>query len=130
VRVAVECAIVGAWGNGVLSEDKIDTVSDSVNGIGCVRPKEPIWETTVLEKSLCNVHVELPARITPVYEERNGEDGFGICGEISRRDEAELGVGGDGILDSLEAELCCHREVVETGTKLVTECSELQAKKE
>ena len=29
-RVAVEHAIVGAWGNGVLREDEIDTASDAV----------------------------------------------------------------------------------------------------
>jgi len=34
VRVAVERAIVAAWGNGMLREDKINTVSDSVDGTG------------------------------------------------------------------------------------------------
>jgi len=127
--VAIECAIVGAWGNGVLREDIINTASNNVNGNGCVGPEEPVWETAILEESPCNVHVELPARITPVYEERKGKDGFGICGEISGRDEAELGVGGDRILDSLVAELCGHREVVETGTELVTEGGELKEKR-
>ena len=124
-RVAVERAIVGAWGNGVLREDKIDTVSDTVEGNGSVSPEEPIWETAVLEESPCNVHVELPARIAPVNEEHKGEDGLGVCGEVPGRDEAELGVGGDGILDSLETEFCSHREVVETGTELVAEGGEL-----
>jgi hypothetical protein len=127
-RVAVECAIVGAWGNGVLREDKIDTVSDVVEGNRFVRPEEPIWEAAVLEESPCNVHVELPARIAPVYEEHKGEDGLGVCGEVPGRDEAELRVGGNGILDSLEPEFCSHRKVIETGTELITEGGELEGK--
>ena len=123
-RVAVERAIVVAWGNGVLREDKSHT-ADTFKGSGLVRPEEPIWETAVLEESPCNVHVKLPARFAPIYEEHKGEDGLGVCGEVPGRDEAELGVGGDGILDSLETEFCGHREVVETGTELVAEGGEL-----
>ena len=110
----------------MLGGEKADTFSNDINGNGCVGPKEPIWETAVLEESSCNVHVEVLARIAPVYEKSNGEDGLGVCGEVSRRDEAKLGIGGDGILDSLEPEFCGHREVVETCTKLVTEGSELK----
>jgi hypothetical protein len=112
----------------MLRGEKINTFSDDVLGTGYVGPKEPVWETAVLEESPCNVHVEMLARIAPVYEESNGEDSLGVCGEESRRDEAKLGIGGDGILDSLEPEFCGHREVVITGTKLVTEGGELKEK--
>jgi len=109
----------------VLGGEKADTISDDINGNGCVGPKEPIWETAVLEESSCNVHVELPAIIATVDKECEGKDRLGVCGEDSGRSEAELGIGGDGILDSLEPEFCGHREVVKTGTKLVTEGGEL-----
>ena len=109
-------------------EEKIHTLSDAVHGTGFVGPKEPVRETAVLEESPCNVHVEVLARIAPVYEKSNGEDGLGVCGEVSRRDEAKLGIGGDGILNSLVPEFCGHREVVITGTKLVTEGGKLKEK--
>ena len=112
----------------MLGGEKADTFSNDINGNGCVGPKEPIWETVVLEESSCNVHVELPACIATVDKECEGKDRLGVCGEDSRRDEAELGIGGDGILDSLEPEFCGHREVVETCTKLVTEGGELKEK--
>ena len=124
--IAIDRAIVGTWGHRVLGGEKFDTTSDDINGNGCVGPKEPIWETAVLKESSCNVHVELQAFIATVDKECEGEYGLGVCGEDSGRDEAELGIGGDGILDSLEPEFCGHREVVETGTKLVTEGGELK----
>jgi len=129
-RVAVECAVVAAWGNGMLRGEKSGTLSDDVEATGYVGPKEPVWEPAVLEESPCNVHVELPIRIASVYEESNGEDSLGVCGEVSRRDEAKLGICRDGILDSLEPEFCGHREVIITGTKLVTEGGELKEKNE
>ena len=129
-RVAVECAVVAAWGNGVLRGEKIDVRSNDVETTGYVGPKEPVGETAVLEESPCNVHVELLARIASVYEESNREDSLGVCGEVSRSDEAELGIGGNGILDSLEPEFCSHREVVITSPKLVTEGGELKERKE
>ena len=124
--IAIDRAIVGTWGHRVFGEEKVDTASNDIEGNGSVRPKEPIWETAVLEEPPCNVHVELQVLFATVDEEHKGKDGFGVRGEISRRDEAELGVGGDGILDSLEAEFCGHGEVVETGTKLVTKGGELE----
>jgi hypothetical protein len=110
----------------VFGEEKVDTASNDVKGNGSVRPKEAIWETAILEESPCNVHVELQALIATVDEKCDGEDGLGVCGEVSGRDEAELGIGGDGILDSLEPEFCSHGEVVETGTELVAEGGELE----
>ena len=124
-RVAIDRAIVTTWGHRVFGEEIVDTASDDVKGNGCVRPKEAIWETAVLEESPGDVHVELQALIATVDEEHKGEDGLSVCGEVSGRDEAELGIGGDGILDSLEAEFCSHGEVVETGTELVAEGGEL-----
>ena len=79
----------------MLGGEKADTFSNDINGNGCVGPKEPIWETAVLEESSCNVHVELPVFIATVDEEFNGEYGLGVCGEDSGRGEAELGIGGD-----------------------------------
>jgi hypothetical protein len=110
----------------VLGEDIIDAASNGVESNGGVGPEEPVWEPTVLEESSCNVHVELKAVITAVNEEHQGEYGLGVCGEVSGRDEAELGIGGDRVLDSLEAEFGGHREVVETGAKLVAKCGELR----
>jgi len=112
-------------GDRVLGEDRTDAFSNAIECDRTVGPEEPVWETAVLEESSCNVHVELKAVIASVDEEHDGEYGLGVCGEVSRRDEAELGIGGDGILDSLEAEFGGHREVVETGTELVAKCSEL-----
>ena len=126
--VAIDRAIVGTWRQRVLGEDKVDTASDDIKGNGCVGPKEPIWETAVLEESSCNVHVELQALIATVDKECDGEYGLGICGEVSGRDEAELGIGGDRVLDSLEPEFCGNGEVVETGTKFVTEGGQLEGK--
>ena len=48
-----------------------------------------------------------------------------MCGENPRRCEVELGIGGDGIQDSLVADFCRHREVVKTGAEFVAKFDDL-----
>ena len=96
---------------------------------GVVRAEEALWETAVLEEAASDVQVELPVVVASVDEKVDGERGLAERGEVARRNEGEVGIGSDGLLDTLEAELAGDGEVVFPGAVAVAEVDELLRRK-
>ncbi len=59
-----------------------------------------------------------------------GNAGLAERGKVARRDEGEVGVGSNGLLDTLEAELAGDGEVVFSGAVAVAEVDELLRRKD
>lgn len=120
-HVVVHPADVAPGLDGMRSEDLVRALARD----GVVRAEEALWETAVLEEAASDVQVELPVVVASVNEKIDGERGLAERGEVARRDEGEVGIGSDGLLDTLEAELAGDGEVVFPGAVAVAEVDEL-----
>ena len=92
---------------------------------GAVATVEVGREGHVLEEAACNIKIQLTACAPTVDEEVDWEDRFSESSEESRRDQAELRIVLDGILDQEFAILSRHSVVVFSGSVFLAECNHL-----
>lgn len=93
------------------------------------RPVEVDGELHVLEEAFGGDHVELSslgAGLATVDEEGGGEGGFSVGGVVAEAEHLKGGIGGDGFLDTVEAELSRDSGVEEPVAVDHTEVLELE----
>jgi hypothetical protein len=78
-----------------------------------------------LEKVACDVKVELTVVLTSIYKEMEWKHRFSVSSEESGRDKREVGVRGDGVLDTVEPVLPSDGEIVLSATEPVAKVDEL-----
>lgn len=106
--------------------DEIKSITNCVECPRDVRAEETVWHAAILEESSRNRHVQVErVFVASINEKCERKEGFGVCGEVSRRYKVELRVGSDRILNALESEFCGRAKVVKPATELVTEGYEL-----
>jgi hypothetical protein len=81
---------------------------------------------SVSEEQSGSLHIELLLCAPSVDKEVYWEGRFGVCSEETRRDEGELWVGGDRLLNALESELGSNGVIVETSSKSVAVVNKLR----
>jgi hypothetical protein len=71
--VAIECAIVAAWGNGMLRENKIDTPSDDVGGMNMLALKNPSGKRLSWKNLLATFMSSCPLESRPSMKKAMGK---------------------------------------------------------
>jgi hypothetical protein len=107
--------------NGMCGSNKFKIFST----FGLSRSVEALRHAHVLEEVACDIEVELTVVLASIYEEMERKHRFSVCSEESGRDKREVGVRGDGVLDTVEPVLPSDGEIVLSATEPVTKVDEL-----
>lgn len=104
VDEGVDCPIIPSWKSGVEAVHNLSTLRSGWLG----RPKESSGVSIGLEERLCVFHVEVvsfASGCATIHKEVGRECGFSVGGDVSKANHLELGIRGNGLLNSVPTEL-------------------------
>lgn len=82
----------------------------------------------ILEKAARDIHIQLFVRPTSIHKEIDRENRLCVSSKESRRDERKVGIGSNGLLNTVKPIFCGHRQIVLSIAKFVAEFNQLGSK--